>query len=634
MRKLLCILALCSSFRMVAQDMPVLDRRVDVDARQLTLDRALEVLAREGNFKLSYNADAVPTDSLVDLRAEQARVRDVLEDLLPGDIVVRSNGDHVILAVDPLTRERHVITGRVLDAGTRMVLANATVVALQRGSATGTDGQGSFTLKLKGVVEGAPLLVGRTGYRDTVVYLGMRTSDLQLMLTPLSRLEKVEPLCVYERCGVEDLGVAKLLVPASSFEQSGNVELGREVPIQFSLWPGMSTNGDAGGALVNQLSFNLLGGYARGVNGLEMGVGVNIDAWHVKGAQFAGVANLVGGRVNGFQFAGGVNHAMRSLQGVQLAGLGNVVWDTLAGVQIAGGANVAKGDMRGTQVAGGVNVALSDIDGAQVAGGANVAVGDVRKAQVAGGLNYGRNVTGAQFAFGANVALGSVGGGQVGFGLNYARDVTGGQVTFGLNVASGTVRGGQVGAVNFAMRCEGAQVGIVNFSDTISGTSFGILSIARRGYHRAELFATDVHPLNLQVRTGTSGFHNILGYSPPVEPNGTWAFRYGFGVEPRIGKGGFLNVELTGEHVNEQAAWVNAVNIVGRFGLFYGRYIGKHLTLSAGASLNDLFSDWTDPETGEFLSTLAPSNTLWDQVDGEVRQQAWIGWRVAAGVRF
>ncbi|MCB0814029.1 MAG: hypothetical protein KDB87_12835, partial [Flavobacteriales bacterium] len=136
MRNLLCILALCSSFRMVAQDMPVLDRRVDVDARQLTLDRALEVLAREGGFKLSYNADAVPTDSLVDLRAEQARVRDVLEDLLPGDIVVRSNGDHVILAVDPLTRERHVITGSVLDAGTRMVLANATVVALQRGSAT------------------------------------------------------------------------------------------------------------------------------------------------------------------------------------------------------------------------------------------------------------------------------------------------------------------------------------------------------------------------------------------------------------------------------------------------------------------------------------------------------------------
>ncbi|MCB0789925.1 MAG: hypothetical protein KDB75_11505, partial [Flavobacteriales bacterium] len=87
---------------------------------------------------MSYNADAVPTDSLVDLRAEQARVRDVLKDLLPEDIVVRSNGDHVILAVDPLTRERHVITGSVLDAGTRRVLANATVVALQRGSATGT----------------------------------------------------------------------------------------------------------------------------------------------------------------------------------------------------------------------------------------------------------------------------------------------------------------------------------------------------------------------------------------------------------------------------------------------------------------------------------------------------------------
>ena len=38
-----------------------------------------------------------PTDSLVDLRAEQARVRDVLKGLLPEDIVVRNNGDHVSL---------------------------------------------------------------------------------------------------------------------------------------------------------------------------------------------------------------------------------------------------------------------------------------------------------------------------------------------------------------------------------------------------------------------------------------------------------------------------------------------------------------------------------------------------------
>ena len=63
--------------------------------------------------------------------------------------------------------------------------------------------------------------MGRTGYRDTVVYLGTRTSDLQLMLTPLSRLEKGgAALRVRKRCGVEGFGRGKLLVPSSSFEQA------------------------------------------------------------------------------------------------------------------------------------------------------------------------------------------------------------------------------------------------------------------------------------------------------------------------------------------------------------------------------------------------------------------------------
>jgi hypothetical protein len=68
--------------------------------------------------------------------------------------------------------------------------------------------------------------------------------------------------------------------------------------------------------------------------------------------------------------------------------------------------------------------------------------------------------------------------------------------------------------------------------------------------------------LSLQFRTGTRSFHNILGYSPSVTPDGRWGFLYGFGFEPRVGKHGFLNIDLTAEQVVEQEEWVDAVNIL------------------------------------------------------------------------
>ncbi|MCB0793435.1 MAG: hypothetical protein KDB88_01760, partial [Flavobacteriales bacterium] len=111
-------------------------------------------------------------------------------------------------------------------------------------------------------------------------------------------------------------------------------------------------------------------------------------------------------------------------------------------------------------------------------------------------------------------------------------------------------------------------------------------------------------------------------------------FRYGFGVEPRIGRNGFLNIELTAEQVNPVPERVDGVNIVGRLGVFFGYAIARRFTLSAGASLNDLFSDLKDPETGELYTPVAPSNVLWRQVEDGWHHQGWVGWRVAAGVRF
>jgi hypothetical protein len=233
-----------------------------------------------------------------------------------------------------------------------------------------------------------------------------------------------------------------------------------------------------------------------------------------------------------------------------------------------------------------------------------------------------------------NVATGAVGGGQVGFGANYARSVTGGQFAFGLNIVADTVRGGQVGVLNFGRVSDGGQVGVLNFSDTITGTSVGLLSFAWRGYHRAAVATNDVMALSLVLRTGTRGFHNILGYSPAVTDDERWGFLYGFGTELVLGRRGTLAFDLTGEQVVEQREWVDAVNIVGRVGLCGGVRLAGPLEVQAGPVLNVLFSDWRDTDQGIYLSALPPAEPLFTGMSGTARISGWLGWRAALVFRF
>ncbi len=611
----------------------LLERPVDVHANNVRLAEALTLIAQDGGFKLSYNAAALNGDSMVSVQVTTTAGK-ALQGVLGNGMRMVESGEHVILVQDRSGRERFTVQGLVVDATTGAAIPRASVYALHDRVAMSTRSDGSFVLEVDALHGRADLLIARSGYHDTVVYARQDQALGRIELIPREKLDYLEPICAYDRCAVEDLGTARLLVADAQMDAARNLTISENRALQFAVWPGVGTNGSVGGAFVNHASFNLFAGYAKGVKGAEFGVGVNIVRQDVKGVQFAGIANLTGRNTNGVQFAGVLNHTMRSLEGLQLAGFANTVWDTLNGVQVAGGANIVKGGMRGTQISGAANITTQACDGAQVSAGFNITVKEVRKAQVAGAVNYGRQVSGAQVTGGINVVLGAVGGGQFAGAINYARQVTGGQVAAGINVVLDTVIGGQVAVLNFARVCAGGQVGILNFSDTITGSSVGLLSVAWRGYHRFDVTATDVMPLTLTFRTGTAAFYNLLSYCPPVESNGSWGFGYGIGSEPRLGKSGALNIEITAEHVNEKTEWIDAVNILGRFSLMYAHTFGRRLVLSAGPCFNMLTSDWQDGETGAYLSSIAPSEVLFTEYNSDLRLQGWIGWRAGLGLRF
>lgn len=611
----------------------ILHRHVDVQADRVRLSEALALVARDGRFKLSYNAASIHGDSLVTL-AMEGTVEQALRRILPAGMTWKESGEHIILLGADGGKARFQARGSVVDLASGSPIARASIYEVSARYAGSSDARGAFALEVSGMRDRTALLVARAGYHDTVVYVGRDGEAGRIALRPRERLDYLEVKCVTDdRCGVEELGVARLLVADAQMDAARNLVLVERRPFQASLWPRIGTNKEFSGAVVNHLSFNLIGGYARGLDGVEVGGGFNLERRDVKGLQIAGAANLVGGGTRGVQVAGGGNHTMRSLHGVQVAGGFNTVWDTLVGAQVAGGANVVKGRMRGAQVAGGANVALQDVDGTQVGGGMNVCLKDVNKVQAAGGINYGRSVAGAQLAGGINVARRTVGGGQVAAGINYARQVTGGQVAAGMNVVVDTVRGGQVAVLNIARVVEGSQVGLINLSDTITGASVGLFSFALHGYHRLDAFTGEALPLTLSFRTGTRWFYNVLSWSPPVGADERWAFGHGFGTEPRLGRHGFLNIEVVGEQVVEQRVWVDAVNILAHVGLCVGYDLTRHLLVSAGPSFDLLISDWRDPE-GHFLSQLPPADPLYSERSGSVQLSGWIGWRAGIGVRF
>ncbi|MGV9011794.1 MAG: hypothetical protein ACOH13_04295 [Flavobacteriales bacterium] len=612
----------------------ILQRTVHVQADHVRLSEALALIARDGHFKLSYNAALVNSDSIVSVGAD-ATVKRALQLLVGKRIILKESGEHIILLAAGAAKDPVMLHGQMFNAVDGSPVPHASVYELHENHAVGTDASGAFLLEVSGRRDPTPLLLACKGYRDTVVYMARNAGPARYTLRPEERLGLLDVRCMNERCTtVDELGLTRLLVPTAQMDRAADLGLGETRNWQASLIPSISSNGDIAGAVVNRWSFNVFAGYSRGLDGFELGGLANLERRDVRGAQIAGLANLVGRDTRGAQIAGVINHTLHELEGVQIAGFANTVWDTLTGVQIAGGVNVVKGGMLGTQVAGLGNLTTQSCDGAQVAGGFNVAVKDVRKTQVAGAFNYGSNVSGAQVAGGVNVVLGEVGGGQVAGALNIARQVTGGQVAAGVNFALDTVRGGQVGVLNMARVVQGGQVGIVNISDTIVGGSFGIFSFAWRGYHRLDAEYADVMPFTLSFRTGTRGFHNIFSGSPPVTSRGGWAFGYGFGAEPRLGKHGSLNIDLTADQMNEQSEWINAANILGRFTLTYGYTIGKHVVLSAGPGYNLLVSDWRDPVTNANLSTLPPENLMIDETNGNVVMKGWFGFRFGLGIRF
>lgn len=581
----------------IAHAQNLLNRAISLEINRQRLDNTLEIISNQGNFYFSYNSNIIKKDSLVSVKVNNKPLKEVLNQVLGSGFEYTESGNYIILRRIPiriklvtsssLTDDKfYSISGYVIDDQTGEKIADASVYERDRLQIASTNDNGYFKIKLKARYKTANISVSKEYYQDTTVKIqpGYNQS-ITITLVPMVINEKTvivgpkgytAPASIelevpindsmswmykYIKADshlVEKRGLNKWLVSSKQKLQSINLRsffVAR--PWQLSLTPGLSTNGQMNSQVINNFSFNVLGGYSGGTNGFELAGLFNIDKKSAQYFQLAGIFNTVGENVNGLQVAGVSNTVLDSVRGAQIGGVTNFVRTKFSGFQLGGVYNHVGASLDGFQLGGVVNFTNHKTHGAQIAGVANVSSREVNGIQVAGVFNYTRKL-------------------------------------------------------------RGVQIGLINVADTSEGYSIGLINIVFKGYHKLSLSTNEVVNLNAAVKSGNRNLYSIfLGGYNSVPHEKVWSFGYGLGSEIISRKKFSLNLEGTCQHLY-LGSW-DFYNLLNRANVQFNYKFGKYVSVFAGPVYSVFVSNQDVSFTG-YKSTIPPkgykTNKLGNTVTG------------------
>ncbi|HEX8531983.1 MAG TPA: hypothetical protein VF646_18240, partial [Cytophagales bacterium] len=515
MKKILIVLmiALGLSGAALAQS-PNLERKVTVRYEEAPLEIVLADLRKKYKLNFSYANQLIPLGQKVTLTARNQPLKVVLDGLGVLDVGYRVVGDQIVLTYQPrpkaepadgqtkVEKPKYPALSKI-EPGTGLVASSGEVSA----PAAKPEVTPVNYVKPKWYEPYALIIEDALQKATKKASVAVQSIDDKITLkkpAPLpgpvgpvsdsaqSPAAPAPPVAVTDAVALPDPiraqpAASALVASQDSLPASDSLPYETR-PIQISFVTPLGTNGLESGRIVNHASFNLLAGYAAGLDGAEFAGFANVEKDFVRGVQFAGFANVVGGDVTAGQFAGFANVNGGVARGAQFAGFLNLTGDSVLAALFAGFANIANGSAKGAQFAGFTNITKGSALGPQGAGFANIVKGSVGGPQFAGFLNTATgNVHGAQFAGFANVA---------------GRDVRGAQVA---------------GFVNVARKVRGVQIGVVNVADSVDGVQLGLFNFARHGYRRLELWGNEVMYANVAFKMGSQHFHNIFAVSGSVD---------------------------------------------------------------------------------------------------------------------
>ncbi|MGN6416968.1 MAG: LA_2272 family surface repeat-containing protein [Pseudobacter sp.] len=650
-----------------------LNRIVTLEVNRQQLAHVLEILSNKANFYFSYNSNILRKDSLVTFNVQSRSVGYILNTLFNEGYEFKESGNYIIIRRRPIQvplvttqtvseESQYYVSGYIFDDQTGDRVVNASVFEKDQLAYAQTNTDGFFKLKLKGKYKQASITVSKQYYEDTTITVRPKyNQQLSITIMPVEISDQTTIIGPYtfqapdsivvavhgpdsthwlytyrktDSVMVEKTSMGKFLLSTMQQIQTLNLRKFFTVrPYQVSFVPGMSSNGKLNSQVINNFSFNILGGYSGGVNGFELGGLFNIDKKDVRFVQIGGLLNIDGASFNGVQIGGIHNTVLDSVNGFQVGGIGNFVKRNVKGWQIGGIYNHTGGTFKGAQLSGFANFVGKAFSGMQGSGNYNVAGNAFTGAQIAGWGNFSRGYTlGAQLAGNVNVNWKDMKGAQISGLLNLnGRHMQGAQVSGLGNVNGGTLNGIQVSSIlNYTKKLKGVQIGLVNIADTSDGYSIGLINIIFKGYHKLSLFTNDAMPFNGAFKTGNSKLYSILLASVSVGyGNDTldkaWGFGYGIGREFPIAKKWAFNTEITSQHIY-LGDWEH-LNLLNRLSFHAHFKLGKYVSLFAGPAFSLYYSD-QDVKHDGFKTDIAPSGhfKFGDKMKG------WFGFN--AGIDF
>lgn len=358
---------------------------------------------------------------------------------------------------------------------------------------------------------------------------------------------------------------------------------------QFSVIPPISTDGMDAKNNINKTSINLLGGYSKGVEGVEI----------------SGLFNITDGDMNGVQAAGIANVTMENIDGAQISGVLNVNLGDVDGVQIGGTININNGNFDGAQLAGAGNINRGSFKGIQASGTGNINVGDLYGSQLAG---IGNIITGEHDGF-------------QGAGL--------------FNITKGRVKGVQIaGLVNYADTLEGVQIGLINVVDTIEkGLPIGLLSFVRNGYHKFEVEGSRNRLGAISFKTGVPGFYNIISVIGKYRgARNFFGIGYGVGSYIKLGENSGIQLDLIAYQLKDNNFDRFEFTHLDRFKANYAFYLGKKLEVYGGPNLNILIFEPSNNTNGELSQHFNKLGSIYEYEGGTLGVHVYPGFNF--GLRF
>jgi len=584
----------------------LLQQKMTVGVQRGTIREVLNQMEMQGMFYFSYNSEVVPDDKVITVSYRDQTVEAILNGMLGPGFRYQVADNHIIIKSG--AGAGIVISGRVVDMYGEPV-EYVSVYERNLKVSTISDQGGHFRLPIRQQQPAYEVSFSRQFFLDTVLHIQSQYA----IKTPVVLRSDISTLDSVSFSGIQEHWLAKRMMGARN--RINSINLGRmfdEQPFQLSVLPGVSSKNRLSSQQVNKFSFSLLGGYAGGVNGFELGTVFNIVQGDMRYSQTGGVFNIVGGNMEGVQIGGIYNYVHKHAEGVQISGIFNHS-RSLKGLQLAGISNWSchKKDSSivitaGMQI-GGIFNRTNTIQGMQIAGITNWNYRNGYGWQIAGIVSKNRHFRGAQIS-----------------GLmNYAQQRSKGVHIAGLlNLSRKSLNGVQIaGLFNYASVVKGVQIGLVNVADTFSGVAVGLINVARKGKHSLNVTAMEWQPFNLAYKSGTDRFYSIIhAGANPVE--GYRLLSFGYGLGHRLAKR--ERYELIQElscHGFYAGNW-DDLNSLARYQLLYQYNLSRSVSFYAGPAVTVVLPG----RRGRYEGYGFPSDNGYPSVMIGNNLKFWIGW--------